>query len=89
MLEFFLFQVFLDVFKIFFEKKLFLWDVQIHLVNIYRSYHFFVVFSDPEQSSNSYQKKMCAVGSLPPQNQSKLVNQTGRNHCGLSNLYQT
>ena len=30
---------------------------------------------------SSYQKKVCAVGSFPPQNQFKLDNQTGQNHC--------
>ena len=36
-------------FRNIFWKKLILWDVQIHLVNIYRSYNFFEEFSDPEQ----------------------------------------
>ena len=35
--------------------------------------------------SSSYQKKVRAVGSFLPQNQSKLANQTGQNHCD----YQT
>ena len=30
---------------------------------------------------SSYQKKVCAIGSFPPQNQSKLANQTSLNHC--------
>ena len=30
-------------------------------------------------------KKLCAVGSFPPQNHSKLTNQTGQNHCDLCN----
>ena len=40
--------IFLDLKKYIYLKP-FLWDVQIHLVNIYLSYNFFGVFSDPEQ----------------------------------------
>ena len=58
--------------------------VPIHLDNFYISYNVFGVFSYPEQFFSSlnflsslYQKKVCAVRSFLPQNQSKLVNQTG------------
>ena len=61
--------------------------------NIYRSYNFLGVFSDPELFfcflCSSYQKKVRAVRSFPPQNQSKLANQTGKNHCDLAHTPHT
>ena len=50
MLEFFgILGIFLDFFLNIFWKKTILWDVPIHLVNIYRTYNLFGEFSDPEQ----------------------------------------
>ena len=94
MLEFFLvFQLYFWIFstKKIWRKKPILSDVEIHIVNIYRSCNFFWVFSDPNSFCflcSSYQKKVRAVGSFPPQNQSKLTNQTGRNHCELDGVVQ-
>ena len=76
--------IFLDLEIYYLEKPIF-WDIKIQLVNIYRFYYFWGVFSDSEQffffSVALTKKKVRADASFPPQNQSKLANKIGRNHC--------
>ena len=63
--------------KLFFKKPI-ICDVQEHLDNFNTSYNFFGVFSDSEHFfyflCSSYQRKVRAVRSFPPQKWSKLDN---------------